>query len=65
MPSALITNWSQGPMGPGFFLLFPRTARVWYDGGPMDAGIDYDLDSSDEEQLGIWIALILLMRAQC
>ena len=62
MPLATIQDWVNGPMGPGFFLLFRKNIDFFYDGGPMDAllGND-DTIKKKEHELNISVATTLLM----
>jgi len=63
MPTYTVTDWENGPMGPGFFILFPRHEDRWYDGGIINELIDVDKDDADEERrVGELFALIMLMR---
>ncbi len=66
MPTYPVTDWAFGPMGPGFFILFRRTADVWSDGGPMHAGLEEDdLGREDDELSAEVLALMVLLRARC
>jgi hypothetical protein len=65
MPQATITDWANGPMGPGFFLHFPAHRNIWYDGGGMWDYIEHDRTDDGperEKRIGEIVALILLMR---
>lgn len=62
MPLVTITDWANGPMGPGFFLLYPRHVDIFYDGGPFHAllGND-DRVKKKEQETDVLVALSLLM----
>lgn len=66
MPQIITQDWSNGPMGPGFFMLFRRNIKEFFDGGPMDALLAED--ETDEEKKrkrqNISFAVAMLMRAQ-
>ena len=65
MPVFVVTDWANGPMGPGFFILFRAHVDVFYDGGPMHHLIDRPKDKGKlEERFGELFALIMLMREQ-
>ena len=65
MPVFTVTDWSNGPMGPGFFILFRGHKDVFYDGGPMHHLIDKSKKTGDlEERFGELFALMMLMREQ-
>ena len=62
MPTIITSSWGDGPMGPGWFIKFPKNISTWYDGGPM-----YDLiegpDGADErKRQDELFALFMLMR---
>ena len=69
MPQAETPSCGNGPMGPGFFMLFPAHADIFYDGGPMDALIGDDgkkkrKKKRKEHETDILIALSLMMLEQ-
>lgn len=65
MPTATITDWANGPMGPGWFIRFPAHVDIFYDGGGMwDLLPDVPKTKEQEKRFTEIIALILLMRAQ-
>ncbi|MCK5615528.1 hypothetical protein KAR91_77405 [Candidatus Pacearchaeota archaeon] len=63
MPSAVVSDWSDGPMGPGFLILFPRNRIVSYDGAPLPKIKKKDFSSRKEDTE--LVALMMLMREQC
>ena len=61
MPLATITDWSFGPMGPGWFLLHPSSRNVFYDGAtPLEEEKKPDFERDVEA-----LALVLLMGDRC
>ena len=69
MPFATITDWRFGPMGPGWMMLFPRNAEVWYDGGPMEVDdlmeedkLKRGVEEADAEMMGL---IVLMLRCRC
>jgi len=65
MPTYVVTDWIYGPMGPGFFIKFPRHTDVWYDGGTMHEKITKDEGGREiEDKRGELFALVMLMREQ-
>ena len=66
MPIFVVTDWVNGPMGPGWFVKFPRHRDVWYDGGPPVNLTEDSLGGEDYEKDSEMVALILLMlRCRC
>jgi len=63
MPLSFNRAWSLGPMGPGFFILFPTP--FFYDGGPMDDLIEEEPGMEEEKLDAELFVLMLLMREQC
>ncbi len=62
MPLATITDWKFGPMGPGFFLLFPAHVDIFYDGGDFHALLGGDgKGKKKEHESDTLVALSLLM----
>jgi len=63
MPEVVTRDWEDGPMGPGFFLLFPRNVSFFYDGGEMTALLE---EPSADKKKGMdeLVALIMLMGCQ-
>ena len=64
MPTYVVTDWVNGPMGPGWFVMFPRHRDAWYDGGPMDWKKEEKRDDIEELDAEI-LALILMLRCRC
>lgn len=65
MPLATITDWANGPMGPGWFIKFRANVDIFYDGGGFfDLIRDVPKTAEQEKRFTEIIALILLMRAQ-
>jgi hypothetical protein len=65
MPLTITPDWSLGPMGPGFFIKFPRNRVTWHDGGPMEGWLDGDLERKDDEIDTEVAALLMLLRCRC
>lgn len=65
MPLLVTTNWADGPMGPGFFLLFSANTAIFYDGGGFFELIGQRPgDAERQERFGELVALVILMRHQ-
>jgi len=65
MPTYVVTDWENGPMGPGFFILFPRHDTRWFDGGNFYDYIYEPKKAGDEkEKDDVLFALFMLMREQ-
>ncbi len=65
MPVFTTMDWINGPMGPGFFLLFPANVDIFYDGGGFWELIGQEPGTLErQKRLGELVALVLLMRIQ-
>jgi hypothetical protein len=62
-PSISDSTWLKGPMGPGFFILFPKNIPLFYDGAPLPKE---DIKDTKTRKRDIeLLALLMLMREQC
>ncbi len=62
MPLATITDWSNGPMGSCFFMMFRRNVTFFYDGGDFHSLLGSGDDGKKKEyESDTLVALSLLM----
>lgn len=65
MPQIITQDWANGPMGPGFLVMFRRNIPEFFDGGPMDALIGKKDGKVDKQKRRDELfAVMMLMREQ-
>ena len=66
MPQIITQSWGNGPMGPGFLVMFRRNIPEFFDGGPMNALLTKKKDDKAEKQKreDELFAVVMLMREQ-
>ncbi|KKN88359.1 hypothetical protein LCGC14_0249220 [marine sediment metagenome] len=62
MPLVVTSDWNDGPMGPGWFVMLPKNTSIFYDGGPMDDLLVGPEGADERKRQDELFALIMLMR---